>query len=272
MSGKKTGAVAGFAMAFIAGAVVFTFTPSHVQAQDSTQWVPFTVGHFDDQNSSQVTIYTTNGSFVVSNEAGDQPTTEKHNGKEETVTPVFGSSTENGTDDAETWSGSLPAGTYFVGVNGDPNSLSISGEAVNYTQPLPSAPAAPAPVATPVVTPAPVAQPQPSNPTNQTQWYSLTVGPVKNKNTAQVNIEMTDGTFVVSNTPSDQPTTVKENGKDEIKTPVFGSSSENEEGNAQIWQGALIPGTYFVGVNGDTSTLSVWGDAVNFAPLSSSGQ
>jgi hypothetical protein len=95
---------------------------------------------------------------------------------------------------------------------------------------------------------------------------------VKNQDTAQVNISMTDGTFVVSNSPSDQQVTVRKDGKDQVETPVFGASSENEAGNAQIWQGALIPGTYFVGVNGDVSTLRIWGDAVNFASLSSSAQ
>jgi len=268
MLGRKFGTVAVVATAFIAGAMIFAAAPSQLYAQDnSLQWVPFTVGHVSGKDTSAVNIYTTDGGFMVSNEAGDQTTTVKNkDGKDETKTPVFGSSTENPSGDAQTWSGDLIPGTYYVGTN-DVNALSISGEAVSYTPAMPSAPVA-APAPKPVAKPAakPATQPA-ANPTNGTQWYSLTVGPVKNQDTSQVNIYMTNGTFVVSNAPSDQTTIVKKDGKDQTQTPVFGASSENVEGNAQIWAGALIPGAYFVGVNGDASTLSIWGDAVNFAPL-----
>jgi len=277
MLGKKINTIAVLAIAFIASALVFAVAPSRLYAQSngSIQWVPFTVGHVSGQDTSQVNIYTTDGSFMVSNVPGDQTTTvhDKKTGEDRIETPVFGVSSENPAGDAQTWSGALEPGAYFVGA-GDLSSLSISGASVSYTPPAtPSAPVAtkaPAPVTQPKTAPANTSQPA-ANPSDQTQWYSLTIGSIKNHDTSQVNIYMTNGTFVVSNAPSDQMTTVREkDGNNQTQTPVFGRSSENEAGNAQIWLGALIPGAYFVGVNGDVSTLSIWGDAVNYAPLQAS--
>jgi hypothetical protein len=109
--------------------------------------------------------------------------------------------------------------------------------------------------------------------THTVQWVPFTVGQISGQDAAQVNIYMTNGTFMVSSTPSDETTVVHErDGTHWTQTSVFGRSSENEAGDAQIWEGHLVPGTYFLGVNGDASTLSIWGESVSFAPLSASGQ
>lgn len=277
MLGKKLQAIALFAIAFIAGALVFAFAPSRLYAQTHTvQWVPFTVGQVSGQNAAQVAIYTTNGTFMVSDIPGDDTTiVRERDGTHWTRSSVFGRSTETADGNAQVWEGHLVPGTYYVGVNGDVSALSISGEAVSYTpstQSAPVMPRAPAPVAQPNTAPANAGQPA-ANPSGQTQWFIITVGQVKNQDAAQVNIHMTNGTFMVSDSPSDQTIVVRErNGTHWTETSVFGRSSENAEGNAQIWEGHLVPGAYYVGVNGDASTLSIWGEAVTYAPLSSSGQ
>lgn len=278
MLGKKLETMAVLSFAFIVGALVFAFAPGQVYAQDnSIQWIPFTVGHSSGSDDSAVTIYMTNGNFVVSNTSDARSITVRgDDGEDRTETSVFGSSTENEDGDVQTWAGTLLPGTYYVGVSGDVSTLSISGEAVNYTLPAPSTPVAEAtavvPVAQPVTTPTSTSQ-SVANSSNQIQWYVLTVGHVENRDASQVNIDITNGSFVVSNIPNAQSITVRDNdGENRVETSVFGSSSENEDGDAQIWEGTLIPGTYYVGVSGDVNTLSIWGDSVRVAPLSPSAQ
>ncbi len=162
-----------------------------------------------------------------------------------------------------------------MGVQGDLSTLAVSGDAVSYAPAAPATPvmaAAPAPkqpayIATNAQTPA--SAPVQTTP-DQIQWVSVSVGHIAGQSDSYVTISMTGGSFVVSNTPSAQPLQV------EVRDPVtgkrkqvteqqtFGASSANPAGTAQTWAGSLVPGTYFVGVQGDLSTLSISGQAVTY--------
>ncbi len=84
---------------------------------------------------------------------------------------------------------------------------------------------------------------------------SFSVGHVPGQSNSYVTIYMTGGSFMVSDTPNPQ------NGQ-----TAFGASSENASGSAQSWAGSLVPGTYFVGAQGDLSSLVIFGDAVSYSP------
>ncbi len=244
-------------------------------APNQTQWVSFTVGRVPDQFDAYVTIYMTGGSFVVSGTPNPQY-----------GQTAFGASSATPAGTAQTWGGSLVPGAYFVGVQGDPSTLSISGQGVSYARPAPSTPvvaepapvvAAPAPV---VAAPAPVVT-QPAQTTmasqipaatpNQPQWVSFTVGRVAGEFNSHVTIMLKDGSFVVSNTPSMQPAQVQVHDPDtglhkwETGPSYFGASCENTNCDAQTWSGDLVPGTYFVGVHGDASALIIYGQAVSYS-------
>lgn len=288
MCKRRIQTISVLAIACIIGALVFALAPARVEAQSGDmQWVPFTVGRTDGDNSA-VYIYMTNGSFVVSN-SPDAQTREinvydaaidsHHN--EQLVTAVFGTSSQNDAESAQSWSGDLPPGTYFIGIYGDLSTLSITGEAVSYKMPVvsytPPAVSAPAAVTVPTQVTQPAAMPATTsqaqvNPSNQMQWFVVTVGALQGEDVGELSIYMTGGTFFIANTPNPLPADLSNQDPAAHPSPpsdtiAFGTSSEDIDGVGQSWSGHQVPGTYYVCVQGNTSTLHVWGDAVTYAPM-----
>ncbi len=266
-------------------------------AADQTQWVTLAVGRFKDQDTSHITIYMTGGSFVLSNTPSAEPiqveVRDPVTGKRELRTEqrTFGSSSENPAGTAQIWVGDLIPGTYFVGVQGDLSTLSISGDAVTYTLPTPAAPATPVAAAI-APTPAPVGNPpaavgnppsvvaMPTDQTpvpigaaaDQTQWVSFAVARIHNQYDNYVTITMVGGNFVIANSPNPQPVTVEVRDpktgelKKQTEPGTFGAGTDNADASAKTWAGRLVPGTYFVGVQGDLSALHISGEAVTYLP------